>query len=169
VNPCRSLLTSSFVTLACLLAAGPADARDTTSLGISVGATQTYQPSLAARVKFDVEEFMELTIGAQTRDLAVIAGTPSYGIQTSGLTAGMGFRLANLDLGAQVEASLLRKVDATGPGQLAMAQGVAFMIEPYAGIYLADGLHVGVYYPIFRPDPAIGPRAMLTLYVPMSD
>lgn len=168
MNPCRLLLMSSFVTIA-TLAATPAEARDPVSLGISAGSTQAIQPSLAAKVQVELEEVLIMSLGAQTRDLVVVPGTTSYGIQTSGLTAGMGFKLFNLDFGAQVEASLLRRVEAPGAGQLAMAQGLAFLVEPYAGVFLAPGLHVGAFYPVFRPDPAIGPRAMVTLFVPMND
>lgn len=168
MNPYRLLLMSSFITIA-WLGAPAAEARDAVSLGISGGSTQTFQPSLAAQVRFDLEEVMVMSIGAQTRDLVVVPGTTNYGIQTSGLTAGMGLRLFNLDLGAQVEASLLRRVEAVGAGQLTMSQGLAVLVEPYAGVYLAPWLHVAAYYPVFRPDPAIGPRAMVTLFVPMND
>ncbi len=168
MNPSRSVLMSSFVTLA-LFAATPAEARDSVALGISAGATQALQPSLAAQVRMNMDDVLELSLGAQTRDLVVVPGTTNYGIQTSGLTAGLGLRLFNIDVGAQVEASLMRRVEATAPGQLAVAQGLAFMVEPYAGVYLAPWLHVAAYYPVFRPDPAIGPRAMLTLFVPMND
>lgn len=159
---------SSFVTCACLLAT-PAQASDSAALGLSAGATQTMQPSLAAQVRFTMEDVLELSLGAQTRDLAVVAGAPAYGIQTSGLTAGMGLRLFNLDVGAQVEASLLRRVEAPAAGQLAMAQSLAFLVEPYAGVYLTPFLHVAAYYPVFRPDPSMGPRAMVTFFVPLGD
>ena len=166
----KKIFVSSFVTTACLLAA-PAVARDSsTAFGVSVGGTQTLQPSLAAKVSYFLEDVLELSIGAQTRDLALVQGTAAtYGIQTSGVTAAMGFRIANIDLGCQVEAAIMRKVEAPGAGQLTMAQGVAGLVEPYAGVYLARWLHVGAFYPIYRPDPAIGPRAMLTIFLPADD
>ena len=159
---------SSFVTAACLLAI-PAEARDGAALGISAGSTQALQTSLGAQVRFTLDDVIEMSVGAQTRDLAVVPGAAAYGVQTSGLTAGMGLRLFNLDVGAQVEAALLKRVDAPAAGQLALAQSLAFLVEPYAGVYLTPFLHVAGYYPVFRPDPSMGPRVMVTLFVPLTD
>lgn len=170
----RVTLVYSFVTLAIAALANPAYAsRDRTAVGISAGSSVMGQPSLAAQYRLTSEKVIEMSIGVQTRDFALGTRTDGtntiYGVQTSGLTAGFGFRLANLDIGGQLEASLLRSVAATGPGQMTQTQSLAFLAEPYAGIYLADWLHVSVYYPVFRPDPAIGPRIMGTIFFPADD
>lgn len=157
--------------------AAPAEARrNSASMGIGGGATmfggsaQVLQPNLAADVTFQVEDVLEMSLGAQTRDLALVPNAiPSYGLQSSGLTAGMALRLANLSFGFQAEGALLRNVTSAGPGNLTINQGFGFIGEPYITVHLAGILAVTGYYPVVKPDPAFGPRVLVQFRVPLDD
>ena len=132
------------------------------------GATSApVQPNYAVKVQV-VEEFLELSLGTMSRDLVDAAGA-GYGIQASGLTLGMGLRMWNIRFGYQAEGTLLRNVTAPATGGIQVRQGFGYIGEAYAALQLTRFADVTAYMPLQRPDPVIGPRVMITLWVPAGD
>lgn len=165
------LVPAFAVALAVLGLAAPAEARrDPVTMGINAGATmvggnaQSLQPNLGVDLQIRLDDVLEMSIGTLSRDLVISPNSvPTYGIQSSGVVAAMGLRLANVSVGFQAEGALLRNVTSVGPGQLTISQGFGFIGEPYATIHLGSALAVTGYYPVVKPDPAIGPRVMASL------
>ena len=149
-----------------------------TAFGVSAGGTQILvpagavqpavpvQPSLGVRIEATVEDYLTMSLGAVSRDLIDLG--QGYGIQSSGVAATLGGRLGDFAAGIQGEVALVRNVAAPTPGVISLSQGLGFLWEPYVSYRLTPALELTGYYPIWRMDPALGPRAMLTFWVPLN-
>jgi hypothetical protein len=165
--------------LACLplVWGSPAHADDDVDvmLGLSGGATQSLAPIASAQFRTLVEEVFDVRFGLTSRDLTLVPGGPNgiYGLQGTSADLGVGLTLGPISAGFSAQAALLRNLQVVN-GSLAMSQGFGLIGEPYLGLMLAGSrrmprIELIGYYPVLRPDPAIGPRAMATLWFPLGN
>lgn len=173
--------------LACVvtLAASAQPATALTSVGVSVGLAQldpakpasfeSYHTTSNVRFRWEaLSPYTDMTFGIVSRAQA-LDGTHNYVFETSGLALSAGGRLGFFRAGLGLEAAWLRQIvqDPNTPGTLKFHNGGGFVVEPYAGVILpflksdVTELEISVHYPLaaLKPDPAIGPRVLLTLWL----
>lgn len=179
-------LVPALVAVAVMVAAASPPASAKTSVGVSVGAAQldpanpmrfdAYHSTSNFRLRFDAgSPYTELMFGLVNRSQALDA-TRQYVFDTSGVSISAGAHYGFLRAGVGLEAAWLRQIvmDASAsPTSLRFHNGGGFVVEPFVGVLLpflktdATELELSLHYPLpgLRPDPAIGPRLLLTLWL----
>lgn len=177
-------LVPAFLAVAVLAAASAPPATAASALGVSFGAGQmdpanplrfdSYQATSAFRYRMDLgTPFTEIGFGLVNRAQA-LAPTKQYVYETSGVGLSGGLHFGFLRAGLGLEAAWLRKIvmdTAATPAGLAFQNTGGIVVEPYLGVQLpllkseVTELELSVHYPVIRPDPAMGPRLLLTLWL----
>jgi hypothetical protein len=127
-------------------------------------------------------DWSEAILGVNTRS-QVIDPTGSYALEFTGLNAQLGMKAWFLRLGLSGEIDWVKRIKQNA-GRLSWENSPGFLVEPYIGTTLPffrtpfTSLDARVYVPVARfvpgagflsPDPAVGPRLMLNLWVGLPD
>lgn len=127
-------------------------------------------------------DWSEAILGVNTRS-QVIDPSGSYALEFTGLNAQLGVKAWFLRLGLSGEIDWVKRIKQNA-GRLSWENSPGFLVEPYIGTTLPffrtpfTSLDARVYVPVARfvpgagflsPDPAVGPRLMLNLWVGLPD
>lgn len=164
------------------LAINPADV-GTFGYAVGVDPLNSWQFSNAFFIRHSPwGDWSEAILGVNTRS-QVIDPTGSYALEFTGLNAQLGVKAWFLRLGLSGEIDWVKRITQNA-GRLSWQNSPGFLVEPYVGTTLPffrtpfTSLDARVYVPVARfvpgagflsPDPAVGPRLMLNLWVGLPD
>jgi hypothetical protein len=164
------------------LAINPADV-GTFGYAVGVDPLNSWQFSNAFYIRHSPwGDWSEAMLGVNTRS-QVIDPTGAYALEFTGLNAQLGVKAWFLRLGLSGEIDWVKRITQNA-GRLSWQNSPGFLVEPYVGTTLPffrtpfTSLDARVYVPVARfvpgagflsPDPAIGPRLMLNLWVGLPD
>lgn len=149
----------------------------TFSVGYGVGLSQLYQ--FSSTVDFRGHPWGPLSESIVSIDThaQVLSPDATYAIESTGLSYSLGGRFAFVRGGLSVEGAALKRVLQKEPAsnQLQFTYGWGFLLEPYLAVVLPvfdtkfTETDLMLKWPVMSPDPAIGPRLVLTIWAGASE
>lgn len=168
----KRILAASVAAL--LLAPAPALAlpANTFAVGYGLGLSTLYQFSSDLDFRgHPLGPWSEGILGIVTRN-QLLSPDKTYAIESAGLSYSLGGRLFIFRGGLTAEGDLLKRVTVADPSAKTLQFGYTggFTLEPYFGVVLPflntkyTEVDLVLRWPVISPDPAIGPRLMLTTW-----